>query len=379
MAQKVEGGLIFFSFFGVVNVMNIYVRKTLKNQNFFQRLCRKLPAENGLIEIHNLFAENQTCITSISVEQVDQIAQKYKFNIAKKFKKERIELFESYLDYCLLDKKIDVDNLVVLNHIRDILQLDRKDTEDLMQQKAQCCFEAEVSKLLSGGVCTDETKTVLEGIADDLQLSEKVAQETFATVAQESMQRYLAPIIEAERLSPGQEIELYAFAKSLGGVIDGNLQSKLNRYKQYWHIEHGDLPTLIPDINLQKSENLYFTTRIDWLEYRKVSKGVNYAGPTARIKIAKGLYFRAGSLRTQPISADELKVIDSGQLYLTDKRLIFVGTKGNKTIKINKILTINPYNNGVDIQKDTGKSPFLQFDTDVDIFSMTLVRLMNDA
>ncbi len=44
---------------------------------------------------------------------------------------------------------------------------------------------------MSGGVCSDKIKTLLEGISDDLQLSEKIAQKTFA--------------------------------KSLGGVIEGNV------------------------------------------------------------------------------------------------------------------------------------------------------------
>ena len=55
-----------------------------------------------------------------------------------------------------------------------------------------------------------------------------------------------------------------------------------------------------------------------------------------------------------------------------------MGTKGNKTIRLNKILDVTPYKNGVDIQKDSGKSPFLEFDQNVDIFSMMLVRLMSE-
>ena len=53
-----------------------------------------------------------------------------------------------------------------------------------------------------------------------------------------------------------------------------------------------------------------------------------------------------------------------------------MGEKGNKTIRINTILDITPYSNGVDIQKDAGKSPFLDFKDNIDVFSMILVRLM---
>jgi hypothetical protein len=79
----------------------------------------------------------------------------------------------------------------------------------------------------------------------------------------------------------------------------------------------------------------------------------------------------------QRVSEDIWQTIDSGSMYLTNKRLIFMGQKGNKTIPINKILDFKPFKNGVDIQKDSGKSPFLQFEKNVDVFSAILSRLMN--
>ncbi len=55
-----------------------------------------------------------------------------------------------------------------------------------------------------------------------------------------------------------------------------------------------------------------------------------------------------------------------------------MGDRGNKTIRLNKILDIKPYKNGEDIQKETGRSPFLEFSENVDILSMMLVRLMDE-
>ncbi len=359
--------------------MCIYEPKNLKKPNAFQRLCNKNPSENGYIEIHNLFAEYQTTVTSITASQIEGISQKYKFRIAKKFKTERLALFASYVDHCLLKKELKESDMESLNHIQTILQLNRGDTDALVAQKCIAIFEAEATKLLSLGVFPPEAGSYLDELFAGLRLSQTVAQNSFATIAQEAIGTYLKPILERERISPEEEVAFYTFAKSVGGVVGNDLKCTLDMYSKYWKIEHGDLPTLVPDINLQKSEHLYFTAAIDWMEYRKVSKGVNYAGPTARIKIAKGVYYRIGSLKTQSVSDDILKVIDSGQLYLTNKRLIFVGNRGNKTIGIHKILTINPYSNGVDIQKDSGKSPFLQFSDDVYMFSLILMRLMNDT
>lgn len=97
-----------------------------------------------------------------------------------------------------------------------------------------------------------------------------------------------------------------------------------------------------------------------------------------RIRIMKGVYWRAGSIAPQRISEDEWRVIDEGTIYLTNKRIIFMGNNGNKTITLGKILGFEPYSNGIDIQKDSGKSPFLEFSTNIDIFSMILARVLNE-
>jgi hypothetical protein len=55
-----------------------------------------------------------------------------------------------------------------------------------------------------------------------------------------------------------------------------------------------------------------------------------------------------------------------------------MGGKGNKTIALNKILDFDAYSNGVDIQKDTGKSPFLQFTKNTDVFSVILAKLLSE-
>lgn len=194
------------------------------------------------------------------------------------------------------------------------------------------------------------------------------------------MKKFIDGAISDERLSPEEENEIIEISNSLGIELKFEDKSKvlLDRYKLYWQIENSTLPTIKSDINIQKSENLYFQTLVKWLEQRSITKRINYGGPTARIKITKGVYYRVDSIGVQRVSEDIWQTIDSGQIYLTNKRLIFMGSKGNKTIGLNKILDIKPFSNGIDIQKETGKSPFLEFSNNIDIFSMIFARLMNE-
>ena len=127
-----------------------------------------------------------------------------------------------------------------------------------------------------------------------------------------------------------------------------------------------------------KNELCYFQTEVKFYEYRKVTRRIRYGGPAVRIKIVKGLYWRAADYGVQVISDDVLMLIDSGNLFLTNKRMIFMGAKGNKVTKLNNILDFNPYSNGIEIQKASGKSPFIEFSQDIDIFTLMLDRVIRD-
>lgn len=360
--------------------MNIYKTKDLKKPSFIEKLLGKVPTENAMVEINNLFAANQTSIEKVKLDNIISIADKYKINLNKKFKEIRLELFRTYLHHCLTDSKLEDFEIKSLKHIREILLLNEKDTESQIKLETEKLYKKHVKAAVGDGKLDDDEKNNLERLKKDLLISESVANKIYESSATEILKKFIDGAVSDERLSPNEEQEIAEISKSLGIELTVEDKSKevLDRYKLYWQIENSELPVIDTDINIQKIEKLHFQTNVKWLEQRRVTKRVNYGGPTARIKIAKGVYYRVGSVNVQRISEDVWQTIDTGKIYLTNKRLIFMGTKGNKIIAINKILDIEPFRNGIDIQKESGKSPFLEFSNNVDIFSMILVRLMDE-
>jgi hypothetical protein len=360
--------------------MNIYKTKELKKQGLIQKLLGKLPAENVMVEINNLFAANQTSIEKIKLDNIIEIADKYKVNLNNKFKEIRLELFRSYLHHCLTDSKLEDFEIKSLKHIREILLLNETDTESQIKLETEKLYEQHVKVAVEDGKLDDSEKENLERLKKDLLISESVASIIYNTSAKDILKKFIDGTVSDERLSPNEEKEIVEISKSLGIElkVEENSKDVLDRYKLYWQIENSELPVIDSDINIQKTEKLHFQAYVKWLEQRRITKRVNYGGPTARIKIAKGVYYRVGSIGVQRVSEDVWQTIDSGQIYLTNKRLIFMGAKSNKIIAINKILDIEPFRNGIDIQKESGKSPFLEFSNNADIFSMILVRLMNE-
>jgi len=360
--------------------MKIYTREQLIEQNFFQKLFHRLPKENALIEINSLLADSQAAIETINLETITAIADKYKVNLVKEFKESRFDLFNRYVRHCLTDQKLDEKEISILRHLKDLLLLDENDTKRLISVETDRLYQDQVNEAISDGKLEAYELENLERLKNDLLLPDKIASKIYEKSAEERLKQVLEDVLSDERISPDEELELIQLTKNLGIEFDLAKASKgnLEKYKLYWQLENGELPEISSDINLQRNESLHFTTDVNWYEHRKVTKRVNYGGPVARIKIAKGLYYRIGSVDIRPVSQDVLQMIDSGKIYLTSKRVIFMGSRGNKTININKILDFSPFKNGVDLQKDSGKSPFLEFEENIDIFTLILLRLMRE-
>ncbi len=150
----------------------------------------------------------------------------------------------------------------------------------------------------------------------------------------------------------------------------------------YYSIENSPLDELVQnDINitLPKTERCYLQqNNLKWVEQRSVTKRVNYGGITARVKIAKGIYYSAGSISPSVQKENIWKVIDAGDFYLTNKRIILTGNK-TRNIRLNKILNMEVFKDGLLITKDAGNPVLLQGGLNFYALYLLLYRLMNDA
>ncbi|KQC10282.1 MAG: hypothetical protein APR54_12125 [Candidatus Cloacimonas sp. SDB] len=346
---------------------------------FFQKLFNKIQKRNVYIEINNYFAEIDN-IANIDVKQIENIEKKYEINIAIKYKKEFTKLYSQYLDFCLKDKMLSKEEIENLKILKNLFKLKTRLIENIHNQKFEEIYKKSVDEILKDGKVTEDEKLFLNVLKENLKIPADKATKIYTEKAKNYLDKKIAKAIYDNKLSPEEEKELNEIANNLNIPLDyGKLSLRdLDRMRLYWVIENGELPSIDIDIKIQKSEQCYFMKKVEWYEYRRSLKRFKYAGPTVRLKIVKGVYWRMGDLATQPVSGDELRKIDEGNAYITNKRLIFTGKKRNKTIKLDKILDFTPYKNGIHISKDTGKSPFLIFHEDIDIFAMILNRAIDE-
>ena len=112
-----------------------------------------------------------------------------------------------------------------------------------------------------------------------------------------------------------------------------------------------NLPNVGAPILLQKNEICHLYCSVQRYETKTVTTGHvgGYSGVS--FKVAKGVSFHTGGVKSRPIK-EEVGVKQPGQLYVTNKRILFVSDKKNFTITYSKLIGVKPYSNGFSFQTD---------------------------
>ncbi|MGB2783430.1 MAG: hypothetical protein WBC45_05765 [Atribacterota bacterium] len=149
-----------------------------------------------------------------------------------------------------------------------------------------------------------------------------------------------------------KELKVTEWSRIADGGISDDVQRKED--KEYWltQLKIGNVPISIQQeestIILKNKEKLYVAlSNISLSEPRAVRTG-GYGGPSVRL--AKGLSFRLGGFKAE--SHEELRNIDQGTFTLTDKRIVFSGNKKTINVSLNKVISINPYSDGISITRE---------------------------
>jgi len=345
---------------------------------FFQRLLKIEPKENAFTEVNNLLATRP--LEEIESQEIEAISGKYKVDLRKKFISRLKDLYLQKMKECLSDRDLSNQDIVSLDHLKKLLMLSDSETEEMHNQVAGNIYKETYNEVIIDGKIHESEDILLEKLKENLKLPTIIEENISKESRTQFMQMKFDKMVADGRISREEWDEFTTLEKDLKINIRFNEsdKTKIEKLKLIWAIENEELPIVTVPINLQKNEQCYFKSNVDWLENRTVTKIINYGGPTARIKIMKGVYYRAGSMDVQRVTSEELQLIDSGQLYLTNKRLIFVGNKKNSSIQLSKILSITPYKDGVGVEKDSGKSPIFRLSNNADILAMTLTRVINN-
>lgn len=111
------------------------------------------------------------------------------------------------------------------------------------------------------------------------------------------------------------------------------------------------VPNSLP-VNLLKGEQIVWTcANVAYLE-DKTRRQYSGGSQGVSLRIVSGVYYRVGAFKGQPTEFTERVYIDDGWLIVTTKNIYFSGPKKSLRIPYSKIVSFEPFNDGIGMHRD---------------------------
>jgi hypothetical protein len=309
-------------------------------------------------------AKNAVIAGDFDPDRIKLIAVESGVDLFETFRAKWVDLLEEVVFHLGGDVKYEGHEQAFIANVIRSFAIKREEAEQAVMKASRRIFTDLAARVAAKRELTDADVAALDHAGRRLGLTESAREEIVSEACWRVIERHALAIRDDGLVNDEEWSDLATLLRKLrmnvnrGGPIFRDVLLARDR----WRVMYGELePVACPDLTLQKNESVYFRGEADWYEYRKVRQRVDYAGISGRFRIAKGLSFRYGSIGYSAPSVDELKLIRSGELVLTNKRAMLMSSLGdNKAIRWSAVLRVSmESHNTFELEKATGKSPVI--------------------
>lgn len=248
----------------------------------------------------------------------------------------------------------------------------------LAKRGAKSEYQATLQKFIADGKLDENEKKQLEALAAEHGFSQdelrdahkKAASLMFKNVGSDSR------ITDEEK----KELEALMSYFELSQEDFEFDQATFNKFYTLALIEKGVMPTPQHsgfNIIMKEGEVLHWGCPATLKKQKRVTTRVNYGGLTGSIRIMKGVRYRVGSIGIAPQTSEVMVDEDTGNFWLTNQRLGFLGSRKNFTMPYNKILSLELYKDGISIHKEGRGTPFIIGLDDVEVPAAIISATLN--
>jgi hypothetical protein len=333
------------------------------------------------VELQNLFAAK--LLSEVTRDDVDAILTRHRVNLTRR-REIVLRLWRQALRAFLRDDSLSDKEVVYLDALRHLFALTDRDVERAHIALAEPRYAEAFSEAVSDEKLTPEELTRLERLAAALRLPERARRKAQEAPIQEVVERVLARVVADRRLSPAEEQALRDLQKNLGLPelrFGAATQAALDKYALLWRIENGELP-FMPGPGptpLQEGEICHLACRSFWHELRNYTVRVERPGANASVRVPRGLTYRVDGAAPKRVARDGLAPVDWGSLYVTSRRLVFIGQKTREGTRFNELLGIEVFADAIVLEKTSGRRPHLFLEGDVEVIAAIVSEVMAHA
>lgn len=248
-----------------------------------------------------------------------------------------------------------------VEQLASFLGLSPEDLSDVGTSAALARVRSAIKDALSDHAFTEQERLQVRSLGSALGMSQTEVDDLVRQEIEPLLQGALEAAVADRRYSPAEEQSLKRLASGLGVelTLGSNTSDAVKNYRLMWEIENGQLPEIAVPISLQRKEICHYSCECSWRELRSRTVRVNYHGPTARIRIMKGVHWRVGSIAPQRVTETNLVEVATGTLYVTSKRVILDGQAGNKSVTWRSVFGQEVFSDAIKLDKSSGRDPYL--------------------
>ena len=241
------------------------------------------------------------------------------------------------------DGNLDSVEAAFLDRLKSVLGLDQTEADSERDSVLTAEFIARARPLVSGSdAVSEETRSAISRLARQLRISPDKQKSLLKSLAQAAFSSILQYWIGKRRIDAATMNALAGFKEEYDLSFAAGEQNKLARC---WHLtllDEGTLPKQdVDDVLLNADETCHFGGYSVLMEPRKT--------------------------RGNGRSYDTLQEIDRGPLYITDRRILFVGSSATKTTRFSSLARTFTDNGALVIQRATGKNQHFFLNDDLDL------------
>ena len=218
-------------------------------------------------------------------------------------------------------------------------------------------IKREVMNALADGILTNEEILHIKNMQAELGIEDEYVEELISEYFDEAIQPILKRIRDSNRFSPYDEKELKRLERNLR--INSFLEDELKIGRRLWELENYGEFTPEPveaDINLSPGEVCYHFCYATWLQLRRFRKNSGFVGGHFGSRSASSLVrLRVDKINTIPYHDDGfLHEVSSGTLYLTNKRVTFVGKSKSVHLTYIRVQDYELYRDAMQVNRVKG-------------------------
>lgn len=237
-----------------------------------------------------------------------------------------------------------------------------------LRRRHRACEDA--FKAAGSAITAHVERAVLEGLDEgplltrvkELAAEGRVTGENYVNVVGNGLVKAVQTFLDDKMISGEEQARIHRYQKALNitdayldqvGVMPVLIKASLLR-----SIQAGEMPNPPAELALdlpflfQKSEKLLWTfagveflERVTRTEYQGRSQGVS-------IRITKGVYYRTGSFKGNPVSVESLKSHGKGILAFTTKHVYYASDTKSFKVPYGKIVAVQMFTDALQLQKD---------------------------